>query len=119
LGHPHDEGSTSEEEEEWAKLASEKKWKRVIIVTSNYHTRRTRYIFRRVFPGTIAVSVAGARDGDFDPEHWFEKRKSIKQFMGEVGGMLVAMWELRGKDDTHATSQLVVAPGARRARYMV
>jgi len=116
---PHDAENTREEAEVLAKVATEKNWKRVIIVTSNYHTRRTRYIFRRVFPGKIAVSVAGARDGDFDPEHWYEKRKSIKQFMGEVGGMLVAMWELRSREDTHTTSQLVVAPRARPVRYMV
>jgi len=119
LRYPHDADNTREEAEVLAKLAVQKNWKRVIIVTSNYHTRRTRYIFRRVFPGKIAVSVAGARDGDFDPEHWYEKRKSIKQFMGEVGGMLVAMWELRSREDTHMTSQLVVDPWARAVRYMV
>jgi uncharacterized SAM-binding protein YcdF (DUF218 family) len=119
LRYPHDAENTREEAEVLAKLAVQKNWKRVIVVTSNYHTRRTRYIFRRVFPGKIAVSVAGARDGDFDPEHWYEKRKSIKQFMGEVGGMLVAMWELRSREDTHMTSQLVVDPRARAVRYMV
>jgi uncharacterized SAM-binding protein YcdF (DUF218 family) len=116
---PHDAENTREEAEVLAKLATEKNWRRVIIVTSNYHTRRTRYIFRRAFPGNIAVSVAGARDGDFDPEHWFEKRKSIKQFMGEVGGMLVAIWELRNREDTHTTSQLVVEPLAGQILYMV
>src|SRR6267154_2574903 len=115
---PHDAENTREEAEALVKLATERKWRRVIIVTSNFHTRRTRYIFRHVFPGNISVSVAGARDGDFDPEHWFEKRKSIKQFMGEVGGMVVAMWELRGKEDAHPTSQLVVGPLARRPQYM-
>ena len=116
---PHDAENTREEAEVLVKVATEKNWKRVIIVTSNYHTRRTRYIFRRVFPGKIAVSVAGARDGDFDPEHWYEKRKSITQFMGEVGGMLVAMSELSSREDTHTTSKLVVAPRARPVRYMV
>jgi len=53
LRFPHDAENTREEAEILAKLASEKKWRRVIIVTSNYHTRRTRYIFRRVFPGTV------------------------------------------------------------------
>lgn len=119
LRYAHDAENTREEAEVLAKLAAQKNWKRVIIVTSNYHTRRTRYIFRRVFPANIEVSVAGARDGDFEPEHWFEKRKSIKQFMGEVGGMVVAMWELRGKEDTHKTSQLLVEPSAGRVQYMV
>lgn len=119
LRFAHDAENTRDEAEGLAKLAAQKNWKRVIIVTSNYHTRRTRYIFHRIFPGTIAVSVAGARDGDFDPERWYEERKGIKEFAKELAGMVVAMWELRGRGDTHEVSQLIVDPWANRARYLV
>ncbi|HLK06117.1 MAG TPA: YdcF family protein [Candidatus Acidoferrum sp.] len=119
LRYPHDAENTREEAESLAKLAVQKNWKRVIVVTSNYHTRRARYIFRRVFPANIAVSIASARDGDFDPGRWYEKRKSIKLFVQEVVGMMVAMWELRGKGDTHEASQLVVDPWASEPRYVV
>jgi len=88
-------------------------------VTSNYRTRRTRYIFRRVFSGNISVSVTSAHDGDFDPEHWFEKRKSVKEFVRELAGMFVSMWELRGKSDTHEASQLVVEPQLAGPQYAV
>jgi len=94
----HDADSTREEAEGVEKLAAEYHWKSLVIVTSNYHTRRTRYIFRREFPAGIAVSVASARDGDFDPERWWEKRKSIKLFARELAGMSYAIWELRGKE---------------------
>ncbi|GAC1630185.1 MAG: hypothetical protein NVS9B14_00500 [Candidatus Acidiferrum sp.] len=119
LRFPQDAENTREEAEVLAKLATEKNWKRVIIVTSNYHTRRTRYIFHRVFPGSIAVSVASARDGDFDPERWYEKRRGIKQFAKEVAGMIVAMWELTGKGDTHEASQLIVDPQRMVLLYIV
>jgi uncharacterized SAM-binding protein YcdF (DUF218 family) len=119
LKYPHDAENTREEAEALAKFAAQKKWKSVIIVTSNYHTRRTRYIFRRVFPGSISVSVAGARDGDFDPERWYEKRKSVKEFVREVAGLVVAIWELRGKEDKHEISQQIVEPGASGTRYVV
>ena len=119
LRFAQDAENTREEAELLAKLATEKNWKRVIIVTSNYHTRRTRYIFHRVFPGNIAVSVASARDGDFDPERWYEKRRSIKLFAGEIAGTIVAMWELRDRGDTHEVSQLIVDPWARQVRYVV
>jgi len=39
----------------------------VIVVTSNFHTRRARLIFRHVFPQGMEVRVASARNGDFDP----------------------------------------------------
>jgi uncharacterized SAM-binding protein YcdF (DUF218 family) len=119
LRFPQDAENTHQEAEALAKLAAEKNWKSVIVVTSNYHTRRTRYIFRRVFPANISVSVASARDGDFDPQHWFEKRKSVKEFVKEVTGMVVAMWELRGNRDTHETSQSVVEPQGMKPQYMV
>jgi uncharacterized SAM-binding protein YcdF (DUF218 family) len=94
---PHDADSTKEEAEALLKFAKEKRWRSVIVVTSNYHTRRARYIFRRVFPQGIEVSVASARDGDFDPQHWWEKRKSTKELTREFAGMLVAVWETHGK----------------------
>jgi uncharacterized SAM-binding protein YcdF (DUF218 family) len=97
LRFAHDADSTREEAESLAKLAAEKNWKSIIVVTSNYHTRRARYIFQKVFPGNISVKVAAARDGDFDPGNWFEKRKGLKLFFRELGGMVVALWELRGK----------------------
>jgi uncharacterized SAM-binding protein YcdF (DUF218 family) len=93
----HDADNTREEAIALAHLAVVQHWKSVIIVTSNYQTRRARYIFSRVFPPGIAISVASARDGDFDPEKWWEHRKSIKLFSREVLGMAVSMWELREK----------------------
>lgn len=104
----HDGDSTLEEAEALARLVKEKKWRKVIVVTSNYHTRRVRYIFRRVFPQGIVVSVASARDGDFDPEHWWEKRKSIKELTQEFAGMLATVWELRVRSETSETAQSVV-----------
>jgi uncharacterized SAM-binding protein YcdF (DUF218 family) len=92
----HDADSTRGEAEAVAKLAAEHHWKKLVIVTSNYHARRARYIYQKVFPAWIAVSVASAKDGDFDPERWWEKRKSIKLFTEELAGMPEAIWELRG-----------------------
>jgi uncharacterized SAM-binding protein YcdF (DUF218 family) len=92
-----DADSTREEAGAVEKLVVEHHWKSLVVVTSNYHTRRTRYIFQKVFPSGVVVSVASARDGDFDPERWWEKRKSIKLFTRELAGMGEAMWELRGE----------------------
>jgi len=104
----HDGDSTLEEAEGLRRMAKERKWRKVIVVTSNYHTRRARYIFRRVFPQGIAVSIASTRDGDFDPEHWWETRKSIKELTREFAGMLETVWELEGKSETSETAQSVV-----------
>ena len=103
----HDANSTREEAEALAKLSQERRWKSAVIVTSNYHTRRARYIFDRIFPPGIVVTVASARDGDFDPERWWEKRQSVKLFLRELAGMVESMWELR---DVNKNGAIVVWP---------
>ena len=90
---PHDADSTLGEASALARLCAERHFRSVIVVTSNYHARRARYIFHKVFPPEIAVSVAGAHDGDFDPDHWWEKRKSEELFVHEFVGMVVAFRE--------------------------
>jgi uncharacterized SAM-binding protein YcdF (DUF218 family) len=115
----HEADSTLEEAEALAKLVKERKWRKVIVVTSNYHTRRARYIFRRVFPQGLVVSVASTRDGDFDPEHWWEKRKSIKELTREFAGMVVTLWELRGRSETSETTQSVVELRALNPQLVV
>jgi uncharacterized SAM-binding protein YcdF (DUF218 family) len=92
----HDADSTLEEAVALARLCSERHFRSLIIVTSNYHARRARYIFAKVFTPGITVSVAGAHDGDFDPDHWWEKRKSEELFVHEIMGMLVAFREGSG-----------------------
>jgi uncharacterized SAM-binding protein YcdF (DUF218 family) len=104
----HDADNTREEAQALVQLAARKKWGSVIVVTSNYHTRRVRYIFARVFPSAIRVRIASASDGDFDPEHWYQYRKSIKQLTREMAGLVVAIWELRGHGKASWVSQSIV-----------
>jgi uncharacterized SAM-binding protein YcdF (DUF218 family) len=93
LRFPHDGENTLEEARALARFCSERHFRSVIVVTSNYHARRARYIFGKVFPASVGVTVAGAHDGDFDPDHWWEKRKSEELFLHEIVGMVVAVRE--------------------------
>jgi uncharacterized SAM-binding protein YcdF (DUF218 family) len=111
---PHDSANTREEAMALRALVTEKNWHRVIVVTSNYHTRRARYIFQRVFPESVNVRVASARDGEFDPEHWWQNRKSLKDFFQELVAMVVAAWELH-RDSAHTTQSLLGYPSSARS----
>jgi uncharacterized SAM-binding protein YcdF (DUF218 family) len=93
LAFPQDADDTREEALALKTLVTEKNWKSLIIVTSNYHTRRARFIFRAVFSPEVRVEVASARDADFDPANWYEHRRASKRFAHEVAGLLVAHWE--------------------------
>lgn len=92
---PHHAENTREEAEALRALVSQKGWRSILVVTSNYHTRRSRYIFTRVMSSDVTVRVASARDSDYVPEVWWEHRLSFKLFFHEAIGSAVAWWELR------------------------
>ena len=95
LPFPQDADNTREEVQFLQKLVREKNWKSVIVVTSNYHSRRAKYIFGKILADSVTVRMAAARDADFDPQHWWEHRKSVKLFFHEIVGSVVSWWELR------------------------
>jgi uncharacterized SAM-binding protein YcdF (DUF218 family) len=115
----HNGENTREEAQALAQQALERRWRSVIVVTSNYHTRRARYIFRHVFPSQTMVRVSGAHDGDFDPENWWRTRKSVKEFTKELAGMIVAVWELKDQAKISGATPAVVGWGALNPLYLV
>jgi len=92
----HSAGNTQEEAKALRKLAVERHWRHVLVVTSNYHTRRARYIFRRVWPPDYEFRVIAANDRSYDPATWWESRNGLKYFLYESVGLCVAAWELSG-----------------------
>jgi len=95
---PHAARNTREECQDIGQFVVAHGWKRILLVTSNYHTRRARYICSRVFPPGTTLIVSSARDTDYDPDNWWRTRQGAKIFFGEAGGIVVAMWELRHAD---------------------
>jgi uncharacterized SAM-binding protein YcdF (DUF218 family) len=94
----HHAQNTRDESIAISRLLSTRGWKRVLLVTSNYHTRRSRYICEREFPPGTVLRVVAARDSDYDPDTWWSTREGIKIFFHEALGMLVALWETREGD---------------------
>jgi uncharacterized SAM-binding protein YcdF (DUF218 family) len=91
---PHDADDTREEAAALNTLVAQKGWKSVIIVTSNYRTRRARLIFRKTFTAGVRVEMASAHDGDFDPATWYQHGRAIRRFEHEVLGLVAAHWQL-------------------------
>src|SRR5487761_18569 len=61
-------------------------WKKVIIVTSNYHTRRASSIWKAALAGSkpaFQVWVQGVKDGTFEPHGWWLNRKYTKTWLFE------------------------------------
>lgn len=105
--------NTREEAEAMQEFIAGRRWRKILIVTSNYHARRARFIFERLAPPGVAVHVSSARDSDFDPSRWWETRLGRKLFLGELLGYVVARWELRGAG--RSASLVLVLPEFFRA----
>jgi uncharacterized SAM-binding protein YcdF (DUF218 family) len=73
-------GSTVDEARRIKDYALQRGVKRVIVVTSSYHSRRSRMIFRRVFKGTgIQISLRPAPEhSHFDSRQWWKSREEAK-----------------------------------------
>ena len=56
--------------------------KRIIVVTSNFHTRRAGSIFRKLAQVLIILVVA-APDENFTPDGWWHNREGQKTFLVE------------------------------------
>ena len=91
----HHAANTKEEAEALRQLILQQRWKRILLVTSNYHTRRARYICARTFPAGTVLRVVPARDSEYDPDHWWETRRGLAIFSHELTGMVVSLWEMR------------------------
>jgi uncharacterized SAM-binding protein YcdF (DUF218 family) len=94
----HRAQDTREEALALRQLVSQRGWRRILLVTSNYHTRRSRYIFARALPSGTVLRVVPAADAEYDPEKWWYTRRGAVIFSHELLDMVVAMWEMRRSD---------------------
>jgi len=92
----HRAENTREEIELLSHLAMQKGWKRLLVVTSNYHARRTKAICERTFPSGTEIRVIAAPDADFNPDNWWESRQGLKLFFHETGAYIVYAVQPRG-----------------------
>jgi uncharacterized SAM-binding protein YcdF (DUF218 family) len=77
--------STFDEAEDVLAYAKQKDWKRIIIVTDEFHTRRARYAFEKIFDGSgIEVESAGATNEIFSDDDWWESDKGISCYVLET-----------------------------------
>lgn len=63
---------------------------RLLVVTSNFHSRRSRIIFRRIFSGSnITVLVhPGPPSFEFNPDGWWTHRDNIRNLLFEYQKLL-------------------------------
>jgi len=91
----HRATDTREEAAALAPFLAQHGWKKILLVTSTYHTRRSRFIFERSLPAGFDLRVIAAHDVEYDPDSWWRTRQGLKIFLHESLGMAAAIWEMR------------------------
>jgi uncharacterized SAM-binding protein YcdF (DUF218 family) len=71
--------NTAQEAHTLRELALARGWRRVIVVTSKFHTRRAGFAMRRELKGTgVEVRMRGTRYDRADPAHWWRSRGDMR-----------------------------------------
>lgn len=89
-------GSTAAEAVALRQCLEQLDWHSVVVVTSNYHTRRTRMLWEQALadadpPFTLAVH--GVSDGEFQPQGWWRSRRYAKTWILEVMKLVWSFFE--------------------------
>jgi len=103
----HHATNTKDEAAALSQLISSRGWKRILLVTSSYHTRRSLYLAEREFPSGTVLRVVAAPDSDYDPREWWRTRDGLKIFTHECVGMVVSIWEMRHRSVQTSESGLL------------
>lgn len=84
---------TAEEAARCVRLAAERGWRRLLVVTSPYHTWRAGQLFdRRARRVGVAVGVVPATDDPYDPDGWWRHPVQRRLVRNEV--LKHAWWTL-------------------------
>jgi uncharacterized SAM-binding protein YcdF (DUF218 family) len=77
--------STQEEARFYREYAETHGLKSLLVVTSSFHTRRSRWIFDKVFAGSgIKLSFAAARQPYIDESNWFYSDEGLVTYFSET-----------------------------------
>jgi len=105
---------TFEEIQRVGEFARKRGWTRLIIVTSNYHTRRARMVADYLLEPEIHVAVSASRFDKFQPDAWWTSQAQARTFAIEVQKLLTytlyiwprKLWKTRESTNPRNTSSV-------------
>ena len=71
----------------------QRKFEKVIITTSKSHTRRARYIWKKMYRDDLTVSIVSAKSDPYDPNKWWQDGRQIRWVLAEYGAWILYYWK--------------------------
>ena len=63
-------------------------YKKIIITTSKYHSRRAKRIWEQSYGDQLKITMVAAQSDPFDPESWWKDGRQIRWVLAEYGAWL-------------------------------
>jgi uncharacterized SAM-binding protein YcdF (DUF218 family) len=108
---------TFEELRRVRELCEQRGWSTILIVTSNYHTRRTHLVAGHVLEPDVRTTVIASKYGGIDRRDWWTRTGELRTFLIEFQKLVAYtfyIWPLSiwtTPDDTKASSISSECPG--------
>ena len=67
--------------------------KKVIITTSKFHTRRAKFIWKKMYADQLTVFMVSAKADPFDPQNWWRDGRQIRWVLAEYGAWVYYWWK--------------------------
>ena len=66
---------------------------KVIITTSKYHTRRAKFIWKKMYETQLTVVMVSAKTDPYDPDNWWKDGRQIRWVLAEYGAWIYYWWK--------------------------
>ena len=66
---------------------------KVIITTSKYHTRRAKFIWKKLYETQLTVVMVSAKTDPSDPDNWWKDGRQIRWLLAEYGAWVFYWWK--------------------------
>ena len=84
--------STGEQARYLRPILEQHGFSRAIVVTSSFHTRRTRHLFRRAFAGSrVEIRVYPVQRDVFSPQRWWTREQDTENVVLEYIKLVLAI----------------------------
>ena len=67
--------------------------RKVIITTSKFHTRRAKFIWKKMYTDQLTVFMVSAKADPFDPQNWWKDGRQIRWVLAEYGAWVYYWWK--------------------------
>jgi uncharacterized SAM-binding protein YcdF (DUF218 family) len=65
----------------------------ILLTTSKYHTRRARYIWKKLFSDRFTIRAVAARDDPFSTKAWWKEGRQARWVLAEYGAWIYYFWK--------------------------